>query len=334
MTISRRHLVRAALIVPGIAAFEMIEANHRFAIEPDAVFGRHPLHPDATLPGLIERADHHTIHRGVQVIAAIPDAPTVACTTLRNDAGPTGRLLDTGSCRRVFLSGVSGFHPDQDPSVAAQTERMFLRAIELRPSLDMAHYWWSWQLALFGRMEEAFEEHEIAKALDPLNPLHTAGLGWLYLFEEQWEEAEREARLALEVDPQDGMGLYVLAEALAARGRHEEALEVARRARPGGRGWILGRQLALAGHTDEARAIAAEMEAEMEADGPTPWGAWTIAVLYSTLGEKDDAFRWLDYEHIHCWVIGINTLRPFEPLRDDPRFPGLMERMNLPLESP
>ena len=34
-------------IVPGIAAFEMIEANHRFAIEPDAVFGRHPLHPDA-----------------------------------------------------------------------------------------------------------------------------------------------------------------------------------------------------------------------------------------------------------------------------------------------
>jgi nickel-dependent lactate racemase len=32
--------------LPGIAAFESIERNHRFALEPDATFGRHPLHPD------------------------------------------------------------------------------------------------------------------------------------------------------------------------------------------------------------------------------------------------------------------------------------------------
>lgn len=33
--------------LPGIAAFETIERNHRLALEPDATFGRHPLHPDA-----------------------------------------------------------------------------------------------------------------------------------------------------------------------------------------------------------------------------------------------------------------------------------------------
>jgi nickel-dependent lactate racemase len=32
--------------LPGIAAFESIERNHRFALESDATFGRHPLHPD------------------------------------------------------------------------------------------------------------------------------------------------------------------------------------------------------------------------------------------------------------------------------------------------
>lgn len=32
--------------LPGIAAFETIERNHRLALESDATFGRHPLHPD------------------------------------------------------------------------------------------------------------------------------------------------------------------------------------------------------------------------------------------------------------------------------------------------
>jgi serine/threonine-protein kinase len=222
----------------------------------------------------------------------------------------------------AFLKGYYQYEWDE-------AEEMFLRALEMKPSLDMAHYWYSWQLALFRRMDEAFEEHKLAEALDPLNPLHTAGLGWLYLLEERWDEAEAEARKALELDPRDGMGLYVLAEVQAARGRHEEAVATAQRARRGGRGWILGRQLALAGRTQEAREIAAELEAE----GPSPWNAWSLAVLYATLGDKDDAFRWLDYERIHCWVIGSHILRPFEPLRDDPRFPGLMERMNLPWES-
>ena len=32
--------------LPGIAAFDSIERNHRLALETDATFGRHPLHPD------------------------------------------------------------------------------------------------------------------------------------------------------------------------------------------------------------------------------------------------------------------------------------------------
>jgi len=34
--------------LPGLAAFESIERNHRLALEPDSTFGRHPLHPEAT----------------------------------------------------------------------------------------------------------------------------------------------------------------------------------------------------------------------------------------------------------------------------------------------
>jgi TolB-like protein/Tfp pilus assembly protein PilF len=253
-------------------------------------------------------------------VGALPRAKAAAERALSLDS----TLAETMSAL-AFLKGYYEYQWDE-------AESMFLRAIELRPSLGLSHYWWSWQLALFGRIDEAIEEHLTAKALDPLDPMQTAGLGWLYLFQKRYDEAEAEARLALEVEPQDGMGLLVLAEALAARGRQEEALEVARRGLPRDRAWILGRQLALAGHTDEARAIAAEMEAEMATNGPTPWGAWSIAVLYATLGDKDNAYRWLEYENIHCWVIGLGSLNFFENLWDDPRYPVMMERMNLPLE--
>jgi TolB-like protein/Flp pilus assembly protein TadD/transposase len=264
-----------------------------------------------------------TLAMGYIVAAHGPEPPLDALPRAKA-AAERALSLDSTLAETIaalaFLEGYYGYQWEK-------AERMFLRALELRPSLDLAHYWYSWQLALFGRMEEAFVEHEIAKALDPLNPLHTAGLGWLYLFEGEWAKAETEARLALEMEPQDGMGLYVLAESYAARGRHEEALEVARRARPRNRGWILGRQLALAGRTDEARAIAAEIEAL----GPDPWRAWNLAVLYTALGEKDAAFRWLNYEHIHCWVIGVRALPAFESLWDDPRLPALMEKLNQPL---
>jgi nickel-dependent lactate racemase len=34
--------------LPGVASFETIERNHRLALEPDATFGQHPLHRDAS----------------------------------------------------------------------------------------------------------------------------------------------------------------------------------------------------------------------------------------------------------------------------------------------
>jgi tetratricopeptide (TPR) repeat protein len=259
------------------------------------------------------------------IVAAHGPEPPVGALPRAKDAAETALSLDSTLAETMsalaFLKGYYEYQWDE-------AERMFRRAIELRPNLGLAHYWLSWQLALFGRIDEAIEEHLIAKELDPLDPMQTSGLGWLYLFQGRYEEAEAEARLALEVEPQDGMGLYVLAEALAARGRHDEALAVARSALRRDRGWILGRQLALAGHTDEARAIAAEMEAEP----PDPWQAWTLAALYATLGEQDDAYRWLEYEHIHCWVIGLGALRLFKNLWGDPRYPVMMERMGLPLE--
>jgi len=139
-------------------------------------------------------------------------------------------------------------------------------------------------------------------------------------------ETVAEAQKALELDPQHATALGWLAVVHLARGNPQEALAVAQQAQPRDKGWLLGVQLVLAGRVDEARAIAAELEAEP----PDQWQAWKHAVLYSALGEKDDAFRWLNYEHIHRWVSWTRVLEGFPTLWDDPRFADLMKKKKLP----
>jgi tetratricopeptide (TPR) repeat protein len=57
-----------------------------------------------------------------------------------------------------------------------------------------------------------------------------------------------------------------------------------------------------------------------------------VAVLYAALGDKDAAFAELEkaYE-AHDWFLQRIKVDPFmDPLRDDPRFNALVQRLNFP----
>ena len=48
------------------------------------------------------------------------------------------------------------------------------------------------------------------------------------------------------------------------------------------------------------------------------------------LGNKDEAFRMLNFQPHHDWLSSVGFLYEFKPLRGDSRFAALMKRMNLP----
>ena len=59
--------------------------------------------------------------------------------------------------------------------------------------------------------------------------------------------------------------------------------------------------------------------------------SYYLASVYATLGDKDKAFAELErsVEERDCY-LGRMSVDPFmDPLRDDPRFNGLLKRMNL-----
>ncbi|MGH9676227.1 MAG: TPR end-of-group domain-containing protein, partial [Candidatus Acidiferrum sp.] len=60
--------------------------------------------------------------------------------------------------------------------------------------------------------------------------------------------------------------------------------------------------------------------------------AYRIAGMYADLGEKDQAFRWLNtaYQERDSNLTGLKTDFSLDPLRSDPRFAELVRKIGLP----
>lgn len=208
----------------------------------------------------------------------------------------------------------------------AGAEREFSRANELNPSLASNRYHHAWFLYTQERMDEALAEHVLAKELDPLTPVHTAWLGGLYTWLGRPEDALPELRTINDLVPSNFWGAVLLGEAYAALGLPDSAIAIQRRVaegRPRAQ-WLLARNLADAGHVDEARRIAADLEA-----APDPWRALGLGAIYATLGENDRAWEWLSREPHHAWLPTVRNAPWFAGLRRDPRLPDFLARMGL-----
>jgi tetratricopeptide (TPR) repeat protein len=192
----------------------------------------------------------------------------------------------------------------------------------------MNHYHRAWYLLLRGRNDEAIAEHELARRLDPLTPLHTVWLPGVYLLAGRREEALVRARDVVTRYPDNATALYVLGLAALARGEPDEALAAHEKATAINPIWsfALGRTCALTGRVDEARTILAQLEAQPR----TSFGAYTLAALHTALGNRDEAFRWLAYEPPHAWLPWVGLMLEFEPLREDPRFAEVRQRLRFP----
>jgi predicted Zn-dependent protease len=60
--------------------------------------------------------------------------------------------------------------------------------------------------------------------------------------------------------------------------------------------------------------------------------AYDIAALYAELGDKDQGFRWLTTSYLEhdTELVGLKTDASFDPIRSDPRFAELVQKVGLP----
>jgi len=134
--------------------------------------------------------------------------------------------------------------------------------------------------------------------LDPALPEAHALMGDLYQIQWQWSDAEREYKLALELNPNDAGAHLAFASWLLFQGRTEEALAWSRRAREleplGITGNTIGWYLFHARHYEEAiRELRSDLAVHQD-NASTYWSSWFLGFALIANGQPDEAIPVLE----------------------------------------
>lgn len=209
-------------------------------------------------------------------------------------------------------------------------DAQFQRALELNPRYVVALYQYGFFLSMLGRQQEAVRFVRQALDLDPLSPIVLYRTGRVYFHGRQYDQAEEYFARIVELNPADPLGIYGLGLVNAARGRFDEAARYLDR-QDLQRGFDAAAAHAGAGRTAVARRMLADRLKRGQTDNGYVRAGW-VAETYAALGDRDEAFRWLDraYAERDAWLALLKIWPAYDSLRTDPRFDDLLRRMNFP----
>jgi TolB-like protein/tRNA A-37 threonylcarbamoyl transferase component Bud32/Flp pilus assembly protein TadD len=213
-------------------------------------------------------------------------------------------------------------------------EGEYKRAIELNPNYATAHHWYSDYLINMGRHDESIAEIKRARELDPLSLIINANVGGALKDARRYDEAIKELRKTLEMDPNFAVAHWYLGQAYEQKAYYEEALAEHRKALvlSGGSAYAvaaLGYTYAAAGKRGEALKMLLQLKGLWKTRSVAPY---EIARIYVGLGEKEEAFAWLQKAaDVHDGPMNLLKIDPaLDSLRSDPRFQDLLRRMKFP----
>jgi len=203
------------------------------------------------------------------------------------------------------------------------------RALELNPSSVRALMHASWLLGESGRFEEGFERNRRAISLDPLSPVVLLSMGQLYYLNRDYEQAIAQIENTVTLDRDDPSLRYYLALAHEQLGHYEAAFELHAQAigLSGGSPIYraaLGHAYARAGRREDALEILQDLLQDPAA------APIDIAMVHLGLGNLEQAMDGLEqaFEARDSHVIYINRGPRFDPLRNDPRFIAMLEKID------
>src|SRR5262249_13744478 len=250
-----------------------------------------------------------------------------------NAAARKALELDPSLARPHAVLGANEMEYDWD---FAGGEAEYKKALQLDPNDATAHSWYAQDIALLGRDVEAVAEINHAHQLDPLSPIISANIGGIYLLARKYDEALVACRKATDQNPTFAQAHACLVGAYWVKRMYPQMIEelkifgqlngdpneidfdsaMERGFRSGGWKGALTKGI-------EAR------EAQRKAGYSSPYN---IAGLYAELGDKDQAFRWLDtaYQERDINLVGLKIDFSLDPLRSDPRFAELVRKVGLP----
>jgi tetratricopeptide (TPR) repeat protein len=129
------------------------------------------------------------------------------------------------------------------------------------------------------------------------------------------------------MDPTYGNPHWGIGRALVQKGMYNEAISEMEKG-----GLDFATPLGTKGHAYALMGDKIETQRLLDEGRNNPLRTLDVAHIYIGLGQKDQAFEWLNkaYEARSPWLVfGLKVDPRFDGLRSDPRFADLLRRMNL-----
>jgi tetratricopeptide (TPR) repeat protein len=210
-----------------------------------------------------------------------------------------------------------------------EAEREYNLALKLNPNYVNAHLEYGRFVQALGRNDEALVHMHYADELDPLNIAVKETEAWVTYASRQYDLALQQ----FESLGDDGGLLHIYRE----KGMFSEAIALHKK-------WtaihpsqsrnpyslaLLASIYGLQGRNDEAEALIKELK---ETARHRYVSGFFFAEAYVGLGQSEQAMTWLEraYEAHDQWMVFANSYPGLDRLRSEPRFQGLMRRMNFP----
>ena len=217
----------------------------------------------------------------------------------------------------------------------------FKKALELDPNDATAHQWYSLYMGMIGGNEqEALAEANRAYQLDPLSPIMAFQVGNAYFLARRYDEAIAACQKLAGEDPNFPISHICLAFAYWGKRMYPEVIQE----------WKAYGQLS-SDRNESAAAAALDqgfrsagwkgallkgietLRAEHEHGSSSLFtSAFMVACFYADLGDKDQAFYWLNtaFREHDRMLLCLKTFSQLDPLHSDPRFVELVRKVGLP----
>jgi tetratricopeptide (TPR) repeat protein len=147
----------------------------------------------------------------------------------------------------------------------------------------------------------------------------------------QYDEAIEQSRKTIEMDRRFATAYQNLGRSYEQKGMYAEAVatfQELNKVAPDNSLAFLGHADALAGNTDEARKILAQLKQLSARRYVSPY---SVAMIYAGLGDKEQTLAWLErayQQRVHNMIF-LKVEPELDGLRSEPRFAALVQQVGL-----
>ena len=218
-----------------------------------------------------------------------------------------------------------------------ESERQFLRAIEIAPECDNVNRWYASRLAGQGRSEEAIARIKTAIDINPNSLFHQIIYGRILYFARRYDDAITQLLRVIEMDSARPIAYSLLWRSYHQKGDYPRAYESFMKFQ---RSIRMNDEVLKNYETSYAKngwqGVLLRNVEILKANNAKGTYAYNISVLSALLDQREQSLRYLNdaVKNRSLDIGSINGDPGLDLLRDDPRFAELVRRVEKEVKPP